>query len=173
MKKSFVILMLAIAALISCEEDVKVRTSGTDTIDNFVRQEAAMYYVYGFSFSQGKLVATIYEHDIALIPNRENILAELEVQNNNFLPSFLLVGEYSTEEEAQAAFDNLKTVPNGVWIETIKPVEPNQVWAYRSKGELYTKIRIVKVVNEIQGSIVTSECTFQWVHQPDGSKNFQ
>ena len=49
MKRLSFILLAFVIFLSSCEEEAKVRTSGTDTIDNTTYQSTT-YYVYGFSF---------------------------------------------------------------------------------------------------------------------------
>lgn len=159
--------------LSSCEEEVKVRTSGTDTIDNSTYQSTT-YYVYGFSFSQGKLVSTLTNPgpDITIYVNKINTPYSLTFQSNNLNPSFYKVGEYAGEDAAKTAFDNLKSVPSAQWTDMADPVAPNQVWIYRSGEEKYTKIRIISTVNETRQLIAYGECTFQWVYQPDGSLTF-
>jgi hypothetical protein len=173
MKKLSFILFALIAAFSSCEEDVRVRTTGTDTIDN-TTFTGATYFVYGFSFSTGKLVSTESNPgpDITVYVNKDNTPYRLTLQANNLKPSFYKVGDFSDEAAAKAAFDDLKTVSVTQWAEMADPVAPNQVWIYRSGDEKYTKIRIVSTVNEIRQLIAYGECTFQWVHQPDGSLTF-
>ena len=176
MKRLFVVLISTIVFLFACKKEVTVRTSGTDTIDNTIYPDGPAYYVFGFSFSQAKLMQesanSDSKPDIVLPRNVDNTISPLTLQANNLLPSFLKIGEYDTEEEAKTAFNNLKTVPEGAWIEMINPVVPNQVWVYRSNNEKYTKFRIVSIINEMRENIPYGECTFQWVHQPDGSVNF-
>jgi hypothetical protein len=173
MKRLLFILLAFMVLLSSCEEEVKVRTSGTDTIDNSTYQSTT-YYVYGFSFSQGKLVSTLTNPgpDITIYVNKINTPYSLTFQSNNLNPSFYKVGEYAGEDAAKTAFDNLKSVPSAQWTDMADPVAPNQVWIYRSGEEKYTKIRIISTVNETRQLIAYGECTFQWVYQPDGSLTF-
>ena len=172
MKRLFVIILLSIIVLLpACKKEIKVRTYGTDTIDNRVFQDIT-YYVYGFSFSQAKLVATnaYPAPDIVLILNEDD---KLILQTNNFLPSFFKIGEYANEDEAKKTFDNLKTVPKPQqWLDMTEPIVSNQIWVYRSNNEKYTKFRIVETENKIEQGVSYYECKFQWVHQPDGSENF-
>ena len=172
MKRSAIILLAVIAAF-SCTKVEDTRTTGTDTIDN-TTYTGATYFVYGFSFSTAKLVSTESDPgpDIIIYVNRDNTPSRLTLQADNFKPSFFKVGEYADETAAKAAFDELKTVSVTQWEEMADPIAPNQVWIYRSGQETYTKIRIVSTVNEPRQSIAYGECTFQWLHQPDGSLTF-
>ena len=173
MKRLLFILTAIIFALTSCEEEVTVRTEGTDTIDN-TTYTGSTYFVYGFLFSTGKLVSTENNPgpDITVYVNKDNTPYRLTLQADNLKPSFYKVGEYADESSAKAAFDNLKTVSVTNWIDMADPIADNQVWIYRSGDEKYTKLRIVSTKNEMQQLIAYGECTFQWVHQPDGSLTF-
>ena len=173
MKRLSIILLAAITAFYSCKEDEIARTSGTDTIDNTTYQSTT-YYVYGFSFSEGKLVSTMSDPgpDIVIYVNQDNTPSRLTLQANNMKPSFSKVGDYPDEAAAKTAFDNLKTVSVSQWSEMADPITPNQVWIYRSGNEKYTKFRIISTVNEMRQLIAYGECTFQWVYQPDGSLTF-
>ena len=174
MKQQSIILISAIVLLVACKKEITVRTYGTDTIDNIVYQNVTWFY-YGFSFSQAKLVSTESTPgpDIVLYLNKDDVSSRVTLQANNFLPSFFKIGEYANENEAKKAFDNLKTVPAPQqWHDMADPVAPNQVWVYRSNSEKYTKFRIVDLKSKTQQGVTYDECTFQWVHQPDGSVNF-
>jgi len=175
MKRLFIILISAIVFLSACNKEATVRTSGTDTIDN-LRYQTISYHVYGFSFSQAKLVATP-KHDIVIdLIHAVGVPLRPALQANNFHSSFFKAGEYDTEDEAKEVFDNLKTITAMAaiaWSDMADPVAPNQIWLYRSNDEKFTKIRIVEVKNEKKEQFFDyAECTFQWVHQPDGSLTF-
>jgi hypothetical protein len=177
MKRLFIILISAIVFLSACNKEATVRTSGTDTIDN-LRYQTISYHVYGFSFSQAKLVATP-KHDIVIdLIHAVGVPLRPALQANNLLPSFFKVDEFDTEDEAKKAFDDLKNITAmveqaGLWLNMANPVAPNQIWLYRSNDEKYTKIRIVEVKNEKREQFFDyAECTFQWVHQPDGTLTF-
>jgi hypothetical protein len=173
MKGTICILISSIIALSACNKDDNTRTSGTDTIDNTTYQSTT-YYVYGFSFSKAELIPTTLNPgpDIIVYVNQDNPAYRLTLQANNLKPSFYKVGDYASEAEAKTAFDNLKTVSVTQWIDMADPINANQVWIYRSGEETFTKIRIVSIKNEIRQNIAFGECTFQWLHQPDGSATF-
>jgi len=176
MKRLFIILISTIVFLGDCKKDATVRTSGTATIDNTILQPTTNPHVLGFSFSQAKLASSLsssFDIAITLFNSKPELAAK------NFNPSFFKVGDYATENEAKTAFDNLKTVPEPQpWGYFARDIVPNQIWIYRSDihktdNEKYTKIRIIEVKTEKEEQyVVYAECTFEWVHQPDGSLNF-
>lgn len=173
MKRTIIIFSIFLLVLAGCTKVEPARTSGSDTIDNITYQSST-YYVYGFSFSQGKLVSTLAAHgpDITIYVNKDNTPYRLTLQVANLKPSFYKVGDYSDENAAKAAFDNLKSISVTQWQDMADPIAPNQVWIYRSGEETYTKFRIISTVNEIRQTLAYGECTFQWVYQPDGSLTF-
>jgi hypothetical protein len=174
MKRLLFILLAITIAIYSCKKEETIRTSGTETIDNTTYQSTT-YFVYGFSFEQAKQVSTLNNPgpDITIYVNRDNTPSRLTLQANNLNPSFSKVGDYADESAAKTAFDDLKTVPSTAqWTDMADPISPNQVWIYRSGTEKYTKLRIISTVNEMRQLIAYGECTFQWVHQPDGSLTF-
>jgi hypothetical protein len=173
MKKTLFIFLAILLILPACTKKESTRTSGTDTIDN-ITYYSTTYYYYGFSFSRAKLVSTesVPGPDITIYVNIVNTDTTLTLQANNLNPSFYLVGEYADEASAITAFDNLKTFSVTTWQDMAEPVKPNQVWIYRSGSESYTKFRIVSTVNEKKDNTAYGECTFQWVHQPDGTATF-
>jgi hypothetical protein len=169
MKKLSIILLVILAILSGCTKTEPTRTSGIDTIDNITYQSTT-YYVYGFSFSQAKLVPTYPDPgpDITLYVNSDTLM----LQSNNFKPSFFKVGGYADEASAISAFDNLKTVSVSEWEDMADPIEVNQVWIYRTGTDCYAKIRIISTVNETRQGIAYGECSFQWVYQSDGTSTF-
>jgi len=177
MKRLFFILISTVVFLGACKKQPTVRTSGTDTIDN-LRYQTISYHVYGFSFSQAKLIATntTPAPDIIIdLVYKDGTPPSPALQTNNLLASFLKIGEYDTEDEAKEVFDNLKTITAIAisWSDMAEPVAPNQIWVYRSNDEKYTKIRIKEVkIDKLEEFVDYAECTFQWVHQPDGSLSF-
>jgi hypothetical protein len=175
MKKTLFILLSIFLLLPACSKKESTRTSGTDTINNITYQSST-YYNFGFSFSRAKLVSTNDnpgpDISIYVVAATDTTSARLTLQSDNLNPSFYLVGEYSDENSARSAFDNLKTVSVTTWQDMADPINSNQVWIYRSGSEYYTKIRIVSTVNEMRDNKAYGECTFQWVYQPDGSSTF-
>jgi hypothetical protein len=174
MKRIFLISsVLLIVLFFSCTKVEKVRTSGIDTIDN-TTFFTTTYFVYGFTFSQAKLVPTYPAPgpDVTLYVNKDNQPYRLTLQASNLKPSFYKVGDYGDSDAAISAFDNLKTVSVPQWLDMADPINDNQVWIYRTGTEKYAKIRIISTINENRQGVDYGECTFQWVFQPDGSTSF-
>jgi hypothetical protein len=173
MKKISYILLVILAVISGCTKTEPTRTSGIDTIDNITYQSTT-YYVYGFLFSQAKLVATTTTPgpDIIIYVNQDSPPARLTLQANNLKPSFFKVGDFADEGAAKSAFDNLKTVSVSQWEDMADPIEVNQVWLYRTGNDCYAKIRIISTVNETRQGIAYGECSFQWVYQSDGTSTF-
>lgn len=175
MKRSVYILLVIFFALSACTKVEKIRTSGIDTIDNTIHQTTT-YFVYGFSFSQAKLVSNLGKPpaDISLWVNADvdTIPPRLFLQADNLKPSFYKVGDYADAASAITAFDNLKTVTATLWTDSADPILNNQVWIYRSGNDTYAKIRIISTINEKRQLVDYGECTFQWVYQADGSSTF-
>jgi len=173
MKKEIFIILTIFSVLSGCTKKETTRTSGTDSIDNIV-YFSTTYYSYGFSFSGAKLVSTNLNPgpDITIIVNNDNGTPRLTLLANNLKPSFFKAGDFADEASAKTAFDNLKTVSVTQWLDLGDPINPNQVWIYRSGSDTYTKFRIVSTINETRQSVPYGECTFQWVYQPDGTTTF-
>lgn len=175
MKPYIYIIFAALFIFAGCKKkEDAVRTSGTDTISSTTYQ-GTTYYLYGFSFSQGKLVTTEANPrpDLVIYVNTDNPnTPRLYFSVNNLRPSFFKAGEYSDEAAAKTAFDNLKNVTPGQWADFADPVKDNQIWIYKSQDDTYTKIRTISTVNETRNGTPYGECTFEWVHQPDGSTLF-
>jgi hypothetical protein len=171
MKQLSYTILLIIVILAGCKKDVQVRTTGTDTIDN-VRHMSTTWFTYGFSFSTGKLVSTetTPKPDITvdtLTAARPNVYLQGSI--NTF---FSKIGDYPDENSARAAFDGLKTINVTNWVDWANPILPNQVWVFKSGSDLYTKFRIITIVQRRDQGIPVTEITFQWVHQPDASLIF-
>lgn len=175
MKTYIYLIVSALFIFGGCKKNDSVRTSGTDTISTTTYQ-GTTYYLYGFSFSQGKLVTTEANPrpDLVIYVNTDNPnTPRLYFSVNNLKPSFWKAGEYSDESAAKTAFDNLKNVGPGLqWADFADPVKPNQVWIYRSQEDNYAKIRTISTVNETRNGTPYGECNFEWVYQPDGSTIF-
>lgn len=171
--KRIIFILPVFLLFFACTKDESTRKSGIDTIDN-TTYFSTTYYTYGFSFSEAKLMSTNLNPgpDITIYVNVDTQTPRITLQSNNFKPSFFKVGDYPDEAAAISAFDNLKTVNVTNWVEMADPINPNQVWLYRSGTDMYTKFRIVSTINETREGIAYGECSFQWVYQPDGSTTF-
>jgi hypothetical protein len=168
-----IILIALVVTLSGCTKVEKTRTFGIDTIDNITYQSST-YYVYGFSFSLAKLLASYPAPypDITVYVNNDNLQSRLILQASNLNPSFFKVGDFPDEDAAKLAFDNLKTFSADQWQEMADPINPNQVWIFRTGRDTYAKIRIISTVNELRETVPYGECKFQWVYQSDGSLTF-
>jgi hypothetical protein len=174
MKKRVELILLSFIIIVAgCTKKESTRTSGIDTIDN-ITHFSTTYFNYGFSFSSAKLLSTNLNPgpDITLFLNTGNVPPTLTLQTNNLKPSFYKLDDYSDEASAKTAFDNLKTVSVTQWLDMAEPILANQVWIYRSGSDVYTKFRIISLVNETRQSVPYGEITFQWITQPDGSSTF-
>lgn len=174
MKKVAISLLTIFLIISGCTKKESTRTSGIDTIDNITYTGSSTYFVYGFTFSEAKLVTTNANPgpDIAIYVNVDNGTPRLTLQSNNLRASFFKVGDFADAAAGQSAFDNLKTVSATQWVDMADPIKDNQVWVYRSGADTYTKFRIISTVNEPRQGIDYGECTFQWSYQPDGSLTF-
>lgn len=175
MKQYIYITGILLLLLAGCAKEDKIPTSGTETINNLRYQESSTYAIHGFSFSTAKEVST------ESIPGPEIIIDTLNsttllFQANNLLPSFFKAGEYADENTARNAFNNYKNITNPQWVDFTSSILPNQIWIYRSQSNKYTKIRTISTLIEkrenLGKTINYGECTFEWVHQPDGSLIF-
>jgi hypothetical protein len=153
-------------------EDVPV--SGTITVTNELFGSGP-YYALGFSFAAADLVSTLtepYDIDIKAGSLTTGGPTEAFLSANTLDPSFALKGEYGTESEAKSAFDALASVGAVSYIELAAPLRENQVWVVRTEDERYAKIRIIEVTLDLSGEDPYATCKFEWVFQPDGSKQF-
>jgi hypothetical protein len=179
MKRILFISIVILVSFFGCSKDKTVPTSGTATINNTLNGTGP-YYANGFSFASAGTVSTLEDPgpDIILYVNIDNLSSpRLTFQAENFMPSFYKLGDYPDAAAAIAAFNNLTTVGTYQWTDMADPVKNNQVWVYRSGDEKYSKIRIISIINEKRPEVPTldaqyGECTFEWVHQPDGSTTF-
>lgn len=167
--RSAVILLIILLMQVSCKKDDAIPTSGIATINN-TTEFSTTYYVYGFLFSEAKLVSTLDKPapDITVDSDGTNLL----LQTNNFKNSFFLFGEYNSEASAKSAFANLSSANVTQWEGLAYPLKVNQIWIYRSGTEKYAKIRIISLLAELRSGRNYAECTFEWVYQPDGSLTF-
>jgi hypothetical protein len=174
MKRSLILILLIPFVLTSCKKDQTSSNSGTVTIDTKT-DITSTYSVYGFSFSKAKKVSTLENPgpDVTVYVNTDTPPNSwLYLQANNLNPSFSKIGDYPDAQSASVAFDNLKTVGNYQWTDLAQPIDPNQVWVYKTGTPCYAKIRIINTVNDSINGKPYGECTFEWAYQPDGSTTF-
>jgi len=169
MRNILLILFSLSLCMISCKKEDEIPVSGTVTIDN-ITGFSQTYFVYGFLFSRAEIVSTLNDPPPDITVDSDD--TSLFFQTNNLKDSFYKFGEYDSTDSAQEAFDNLTTVSVTQWEGLAYPVEPGQVWIYRSGSEHYAKIRIISTVTEVRDNRDYAECTFEWAYQPDGSLTF-
>lgn len=172
--KTNAILITVLAVLLSaCTKVEKTPTSGINTIENTIYRPDNPY-ILGFSFSTAEIVANNKTPgpDILIFVNTDVAPYRLTLQADNLKPSFCKIGDYASEADAIAAFNNLHEAVITRWEDMADPIAPNQIWIYRTGTDKYAKIRIISVVNEIRQTVPYGECKFQWVYQPDGSLTF-
>ena len=157
-----------------CTKD-QPKVSGTETI-NSTLYGSGPYYAYGFSFSEGKQLATDGTPlpDITLVADVDinDIIRRLVLQTENFKDSFFKFGEYSSAALAQEAFTGLTSANVTQWAGLADTVRANQVWIFRTATEHYAKFRVISTVAEMRNNIAYGECTFEWAYQPDGTLTF-
>jgi hypothetical protein len=179
MKRYILILSSIILLLPSCRKVNDIPTSGTATINNdsHLDQVLQTYTYDGFLFSAGKQVSILDTPppDITLI--NDGTLYNFIFEADNLENSFYKVGKYSNASSAKNVFDTL-TVPVVMqWAAWADSLKPNQIWLYKSGNEHYAKMRIISTFSERRKPVTGdstnySECTFEWVYQPDGSLTF-
>jgi hypothetical protein len=161
--------LLMIISLSSCNKNVIIPTQGIITINNITAQSQT-YYVYGFLFSEAKLVTTLDNPDPDITVDSDGTYLYLQTTSLN--NSFFRFGEYDDETTAIEAFKGLKSITNPQWAEWADKAGPNQIWIFRSGTDHYAKIRIISTVAEVRDGRNYAECKFEWVYQPDGSLTF-
>lgn len=169
MRRWIYILPILAVSMSSCRKDKNTPTSGTVTIDN-TTSLGQTYYVYGFLFSQAKLVSTLNKPrpDITVDSEGTNIFFQTE----NLHDSFHNAGAYSDAASAKASFDTLTAKGISVFAGLASPLIENQLWIYRSGSDCYAKIRIITTKSEVRDGRAYAECKFEWAYQPDGSLTF-
>ena len=160
--------------LLSCKKDDIQINSGTVKINNdgYFNPEFETYFVYGFLFSEAKLVSTLDTPPPDITIDNDGTLANLILQTNNYKNSFYKIGEFADAVSAGQAFNNLISPIASQWVVWADSIKPNQIWLYRSGTEHYSKIRIVNTVSMDSIPRDYAECIFDWVYQPDGSLTF-
>jgi hypothetical protein len=179
MKRYILILFIALFFLPSCKKLVDNPTSGTATINNdsHLDQSLQTYIYYGFLFSAGKLVSIVDTPPPDILLINDGTLTNLMFQADNRENSFYKVGQYTDAFSAKQVFDTLAAPVVLQWDAMADYLMPNEVLLYRSGSEQYSKLRIISTLSQkkkaaVGDSIIYSECSFEWVYQPNGSLTF-
>jgi hypothetical protein len=142
------------------------------TIDN-VLYGTGPYYALGFSFTSAKKVSTLSSPlDVITINAFPGNFDKTFFSDENFDNSFFLYGSYADATAATLAFKNLTTFNVTLWKATGDGVKADQIWLFRTSNSTYVKFRIISTVGEVRNNIPFVQCTFEWVHQPNGSLTF-
>jgi hypothetical protein len=175
MKKILYIIFLLLFALSCRKKDENAVLSGTTTIDNIL-YGTGPYFAMGFSVTSGKNVSTLDSPLDAI-----TIMADYDINynvrkiyfaTNNFFYSFFRFGQYSDENAASLAFNNLTSFTDPSWTELGDSVKANQIWLYKTNSAGFAKLRIISTVSEKRDNKPFAGCTFEWIYQPDGSFTF-
>lgn len=165
-------LILSLGVITACTKKNERLLSGEAIIDNILYGNGP-YYAIGFSFEQGKELATNQSPgpDITVhaITNTAGNITGAYVDTPNMTESFALMGEFDSGDEAKTFFNNLKETGSADWLAFANDIEVDQVWIFKTSEANYVKIRIISVVIEDALSGAFSEVAFEWQIQPDGS----
>lgn len=173
MKRVLLLIITIQLILAGCKKESTPPLSGTATIDNKLEgNDKTGYFVYGFSFALAKEVSTVDNPPPDITVDNDGTIAILILQTNNFKDSFYKYGEFADATSAEVAFNNIISPSVPQWVAWANPLKPNQVWIFKTASEHYVKIRIISTFSEIRDGRNYSECTFEWVYQPDGSLTF-
>jgi hypothetical protein len=137
----------------------------------------------GFSFSQAKVIPfpppSSLLPDLAVLVQTDDMGAILGVffSTSDLRPAFQLVRQSSTADSARAFFEALAVVPDAPFQDLAIPVRAHQIWAVKTREDKYAKILVLNTVaydDSTNPSAPTpyGEATFDWVLQPDGSRQF-
>ena len=158
-----------------CKKDDPVAVSGEITLDSKL-YGTGPYFAYGFLFSQAKKVSTLSK-----TPPDITVLAETDVLGNiagaaistaSFLDSFMLIGEFSSEQEALEAFSSLKSIPSTGWVGLAESVKPFALYGFRTRSEKSAKFLVLNVIAEERDNLPYAGVTLKWAYQPDGTNIF-
>jgi hypothetical protein len=137
----------------------------------------------GFSFSQAKVIPfpppSNLLPDLAVLVQIDNVGAILGVffSTSDLRPAFQLVRQPSTADSARIFFEALAVVPDAPFQDLAIPVRSNQIWAIKTRENKYAKILVLNTAayaDSTNPSVPTpyGEATFDWVFQPNGSRQF-
>jgi hypothetical protein len=177
MKRFCTILLIVFLSFSGCRKNNGPIVSGRITIDNTL-YGSGPYYALGFSVPTGKKVSTLSDpaNVISVLsePGQNSLVKRVYFGTRSLENSFYRYGEYANSTAAASAFKSLTSFLNPQWIEEGDTVRPNQIWLFRTWDEKYAKLRIIDTMtmNKPGMPFPYSECTFEWVYQPDGTLTF-
>ena len=141
------------------------------------------FYLYGFSYEDGEM----YEYSLTGEPPYPDIINEgtrvIEGNETVLYPSFntpaqkngfVLLGEFSTLEDARDFYMGYDTVEGGLQFKIPGGiVEVNQVWLQMTSAGNYVKLLVTGINNfEVESGADYNEIILEYTYQPDGSSSF-
>jgi hypothetical protein len=175
MRIQLLIILILLTSLSGCHKADGPAKSGTVTLESTL-YGTGPYYAYGFSFSKAEKIATISDPgpDFTVYASKktDGSISQISFEASNFLNSFSLVIENTTEAAAIQAFKEFATVGNVEWTPSAIPLKNNQIWLFRTNKGNYAKLRLISVGEETIQNQLCAVCTFEWVYQPDGTATF-
>ncbi len=174
------LLVTALFLFLSCAKPVEIiipddpvyPTSGTATVDN--KSVSYPYDGSGFFFSTARII--YYPNTSGVFPDIPVKVAQGFVYTPYFWSidgnsAFKLLNSSLDSSTASAFFDSLAAVSDtSGFLSLTSNVSVYQTIAIRAHQGKYAKILITEVMVDTASS--TTEVTFKWVYQPDGTTTF-
>jgi len=179
------VLMISLQLIISCNntEPKPIPTSGIINIDSRVFIGSGSYFSNCFSFSQGELIE---------YPNSQDIIPDINVlvhqsdggqilgvyfASPDLFESFSKVYFTNSADSAKIYYDSILEIQDSVFTQLAIPVTSNEIWVIKTRDNRFGKILILETTayNDSSTSATPTpygEVTFEWVFQPDGSRQF-
>jgi len=173
--RRYLLFILLMFLATGCGKDKDPPRAGTITINNDLVYDNTLqtWIAYGFLFSEGKIVSNLESPrpDMILVAfEADGIVTKIQTYNDK--GSFYKIGEYPDAASAIQTFKNLTSETVLQWADEADAIEPNQIWIFRTSNEKYAKFRTMDIFSEMRTGSAYSECTFEWVYQPDGTLTF-
>ena len=175
--KPAVIQAIAVLLMLTACDGKETPVSGTITLTNELYDAGDHYYALGLSLIDAKAVPYFQGEDKAdiwlmagTVTDGGPVVAYLAA--NTLDPPFALIGSYNTGNDAQDAFNGLRSISSVSYIDLAAPLEENQVWVFKTRDYKYAKFRIITLNLDTSGDAPWASCKLEWVYQPDGSATF-
>jgi hypothetical protein len=99
------------------------------------------------------------------------------VRPDSLVPAFCLLRQFGSIDTASSYFHGLAEIPDTTYADLALSINPNQVWAIKTRRDTFAKILIRQTTAYIDSSLPGTpspygEVTFEWVYQPNGTRQF-